>query len=50
MSLQAMFDQGDGIREISTGLQTLQTEVSHTSASIARLTSIQNGKEPHLLD
>ena len=49
MSLQALFDQGDGLRDISTGLQNLQTEVSHTSASIARLTSIQKGLEPYLL-
>ena len=49
MSLQALFDQGDGLRDISTGLQTLRTEVSHTSASIARLTSIQKGPEPDLL-
>ena len=50
MSLQALFDQGDGIRDISIGLQTLQTEVSHNSASIARLTSIQKGVESYLPD
>ncbi|KAL8793816.1 MAG: hypothetical protein Q9195_003646 [Heterodermia aff. obscurata] len=47
MSLQVLSDQGDGIRDISTGLQNLQTEVSHTSAGIAKLTSIQKGLESH---
>lgn len=43
MSLQAMLDQGNDIRKISTGLQNLQIESSHISSDITRLAAIQEG-------
>ena len=43
LSLQALYNQADSIRDIAAGLQDMKTEVVQISSSIDRLASIHEG-------